>query len=106
MEMMLQSLWRKGQQQWRNSNSSKLVDCSNKFCEKTMRDYCANNFGVKLTYVCRPYVGQNWKRAGARQFFYPYSSTQEVRMNPNLKQQISHKCSHKQHKNTLSLSQP
>jgi hypothetical protein len=39
-----------------------------------MRDYCANNFGVNHMYIYRPYVGQNWKQTGTRQFF-PYSST-------------------------------
>ena len=48
-----------------------MVDSSHKFCENTMRDYCAHNFGVNHTYVCHPYVGQNWKQAGARQFFPP-----------------------------------
>jgi hypothetical protein len=26
-------------------------------------------FGVNHMYICRPYVGQNWKQAGARQIF-------------------------------------
>ena len=75
---MVQSLWRKGQQQWRNSNSSQLVDCSHKFCENTMRDYCANNFGVKLTYVCHPWISLKRMRAGMRQFFFQYSSTHNI----------------------------
>jgi hypothetical protein len=80
---MLQSLGRKGQQQWRSGHCSQLDDSSHRFFVNTacVSRACVSRACVSRAYIRHPYGGFQLSRPGARQFFYTYNCTQDIPQN-------------------------
>ena len=83
MQRMLQSLWRRGQQQWRDDYCShvQLLPAATQFL-----------WTLHASLACQSIIHEFFesRRAGARQFFNMYNCTQDIRENADSKQQNFH----------------
>ena len=86
-EMMLQSLWRRGQQQWRDHCCSHgLLTAATIFCEHCVSDVRITARGIRES-VRHPRRSFECNPAGARQKYNTYNCTQHIRENADSKQQ-------------------